>query len=504
MPKKNEKKNSVKKLPYNIDNEQFLLGEILIDSDTAADCIPRLKPLDFFDENNATIFDAMVRIQNSNKKIDFLTVIDELRLMGKLEEVGGEDYITGLTESVVSTINAPEHLKMVKRDSILRQIVAAGNNICEVGYSGKTSDEAMLEVEKEIRAVSEGIGISSLEQCSTMAADALKEIQDAQNGDIPPKTIFTGYKHLDKFSRGLKPGSVTIIAARPGIGKTSFALNIATNVAIKYKKRVAFFSLEMSSVELCKRMLSQISWIDSELLDTAGSLTQSDYLMKKLLDAFSELSKTELYIDDFSMNTPTQIFNKCKRLERNKKGLDLVVIDYLQLMGPENAAGNRQEVVSDLSRSIKVYAQELGIPIIVLAQLNRKVEEGNSATEERKPQLSDLRESGSIEQDADMVLFLHVPKGVDTTQDGAPVELIVGKNRRGKRGKVNLLMYSSTCNFVENPDQGDNVAKKDNAQTQDLAPINEEELKKKLFVEENNVKDDEFSNDDTSDGDLEI
>lgn len=507
MPKKIEKKSDVKKLPYNIETEQFLLGEILIDNNTAVDCVPNLKKEDFFDVKNGRIFDAMKRIQDSNKSIDFLTVVDELGKMGKLEEVGGEDYITSLTDSVVSTINASEHLRMVKRDSILRQIVEAGNNICEIGYSGLSSEDAMLEVEKEVRLVSEGLELSELMQCGTAANAALVQIQDAQAGNVSTRNVYTGFELLDKKTKGMKPGAVYVLAARPGIGKTAFALNIAGNVALDYKKRVAIFSLEMDAPSLIKRIMSQRTLVTHDEMDVRGGM--SDLQIKKVMDVYRALFDSQLYIDDFALNTPSQIFNKCKRLERNGDRLDLVIIDYLQLMNSEKgvSSSNRQEAVAQLSRSIKVYAKELEVPIIILSQLRRTPlaeDVGNGVKEDRKPQLSDLRESGSIEQDADMVMFLHKPKGVDSTQDGSLIELLIQKNRAGAQGTINLAWYPKCTTFVEHPNQGTLLEPEKAEIPKDLQPVSETVLKNKAFVEEKDVENDEFMDIDDSDGDLEI
>ena len=508
MPKKNEKKIDVNKLPYNIENEQFLLGEILVNNDIAGDCVPNLKKEDFFDAHNGEIFEAMKRIQDSNKPIDFLTVVDELGKMGKLEDVGGEDYIASLTDGVVSTVNAMEHLKMIKRDSVLRQIVAAGNNICEVGYSGKSTEDAMLEVEKEIRAVSEGLELSELKQCGDAASAALEQIKNAQSGNVSIRNIYTGFELLDKKTKGMKPGAVYVLAARPGIGKTAFALNIAGNVALNYKKRVAVFSLEMDAPSLIKRILSQRTLVSHDEMDERGAM--SELQVKKVMDAYKALYDSQLYIDDFALNTPSQIFNKCKRLERNGNRLDLVIIDYLQLMNSEkdSSNANRQEAVAQLSRSIKVYAKELQVPIIILSQLRRAPlteEVGKGVKEDRKPQLSDLRESGSIEQDADMVMFLHKPKGIDSTQDGSLIELLIQKNRSGALGTINLAWYPTCTTFIEHPNQK-TVSEQENTEpSNELKTISEADLKKKAFAEEDASGDNEFDDVvDTSDGDLEI
>ena len=504
MPKKSEKKDNVRKLPYNVEIEQYLLGEILINNDTALDCVPNLKNTDFFQEENKIIFEAMVRLQASNKPIDFLTLTDELRLMGKLDEVGGEEYITSLTNGVVSAVNAKEHLEMVKRDSVLRQLVEAGNAICEIGYSGVTGEEAIVSADEKLKIISEGLEISDLEQCGPMAAAAIKEVQDIQEGTVVNRNVYTGYKLLDAKTKGMKPGAVYVIAARPGIGKTAFALNIAGNVALDYGRRVAIFSLEMDSVSLCKRILSQRSGIPHDSMDTRGKMTK--YEIQRLVSAYKQLSESQLYIDDFALNTPAQIYNKCKRLARNDKGLDLIIIDYLQLMNPESGVLNRQEIVAQLSRSIKLYAKELGVPIIVLSQLRRTptTEEGvGGVKEDRKPQLSDLRESGSIEQDADMVMFLHKPKGVDSTQSGSLIELIIQKNRSGAQGTINLAWYPERTSFAEHPNQGPILEPEKTVDEKDLEPVANAPVKPQEFVEEDEVDDTDFDvENDNLDGDI--
>lgn len=505
MAKKKESKIDITKMPYNIETEHYLLGEILINNDIALDCISQLKKDDFFDASNRTIFESMQSLLQKNKPIDYLTVTDELRLMGKLDEVGGEEFIIDLTNGVISTTNAKDHLAMIKRDSVLRQLVHAGNDICEIGYSGMAYDAAIVESDEKLRKVSEGLEISSLEQCGQMVTDAFNEIIEAQAGNLSQRRVYTGYPLLDKVMKGMKPGSIYVLAARPGIGKSALALSIASNVAMDYGKRVAFFSLEMSGLELSKRILAQRSGITFDEMEGRAALT--DFQKEKLMQTFRKVYSSELYIDSSSLNTPIQIYNKCKRLARDDKGLDLIIIDYLQLMNLDDANKNRQEIVSSLSRMIKVYARELDVPVLLLSQLNResvKQDGSTKSTEERKPQLSDLRESGAIEQDADMVMMLHKPKGINPNDPGALIQLLIEKNRSGQNHcTINLAWYAKNTLFIEHPDQSD-FKPKDNADKQeDLTPINDAVEPAQVFVQEENVKDTAFG-DEPSDTEGEI
>lgn len=452
MAKENTKRVT-RGMPNNVEAEASLLGSILIDGKTADIILPTLKAEDFYLSQNRIIFEAMKQLQADSKPIDTVTVADALELQGKLDEVGSIAYLSELAEGVVSAASGEYYASIVKRDSLIRRVIDAGNEITKYGYEAQTGDDALENAEKLVYAIAEETSEKQLLKVDDAAALALKMIQDEQSGNVPKNTVYTDFPSFDRMTHGLKPGEMVLIAARPSVGKTAFALNIATNVAINHGKKVAIFSLEMPSDLLARRMLTYLSGVPSIKMQTRGGLTSTDY--KKLYASFKALIATDIYIDDYSLNGPSDVLSKCRRLKR-EKGLDLVIIDYLQLMTAQKsgrASESRQVEVSDMSRKMKIYAKELNCPIILLSQMSRAIETRDNHT----PMLSDLRESGSIEQDADIVAFLNNPSKYNPALPENEVILDVKKNRNGAIGEIKLDWEGATTTFREMVDPNANT-----------------------------------------------
>ncbi len=462
-----EEKRVGRGMPNNVDAEAAVLGSILIDDKAADMLIPMLNEGDFYLSQNRLIFEVMKSLQEASKPIDIVSVCDALDVKGKLDEAGSVSYISELAEGVVSAANGEYYAAIIKRDSLTRKVIDAGNEIAKFGYECEDGKDALNNAERLVYGIAEASSEKALVKVDDAAALALKNIQDVQIGNVPKTIVYTDFPMFDEMTHGLKPGEMILIAARPSVGKTAFALNIAANVALNHGKKVAIFSLEMPADLLAKRMLSYIAKVNSKSMDTRGALSDTDY--KKLNKAFKALIASDIYIDDYSMNGPTDILSKCRRLKR-ERGLDLIIIDYLQLMTAQTGgkgAESRQVEVSDMSRKLKIYAKELGCPIIVLSQMSRGVESRTDHT----PMLSDLRESGAIEQDADVVTFLNNPSKYNPALPKNEVFLHVKKNRNGEIGDIKLDWDGATTSFkelVENAPLVKVVDKED----EDFKPVN--------------------------------
>ena len=434
-------------MPNNISAENAVLGSILIDDKAADSVIPTLREDDFYLAANRTIFKVMKELQNESVPIDTVSVSDALERIGKLDEIGSIAYLSELAEGIPSAANVEHYAKMVRRDSLSRKVIGIGNDIARFGYDADDGERALEHAEQLVYGVAEENSPRALVHAGDALALAMKNIQDLQAGNVNKNVIYTDFPHLDASTHGLKPGEIVILAARPSIGKTAFALNIAANVALNHHKKVAVFSLEMGADLLAKRMLAYVSKIPYDSMNVAGGMGSRDFA--SLFKAYKALISADIYVDDFSMNTPADILSKSRRLKR-ESGLDLIIIDYLQLMSLGASAESRQVEVSTMSRKLKVYAKDLGVPIIVLAQLGR---ESERRTGDHKPMLSDLRESGAIEQDADVVMFLHAPWRYDNTLSKEEVLLCIRKNRNGPIGDIKLHWQANTTAFKEYEDQ---------------------------------------------------
>lgn len=434
-----------RKEPQNIDAEISVLGCGFLEKTALDKIMDEVTDEMFYSDENRIIYKAMKNLHTNNVPVDVATVCNELDKNKDLAKVGGVEYITDIINSVPSTANLNYYINIIFEKSILRNLINKTTKIQEECYNEQDSIVDIVEnAERNILSVYNdklGKDIRSIQ-------DVLPEVQKNMEALAESKTDFTGirtgYYDFDNMTRGLQKKQVIIVAGRPGCGKSAFALNVALNAAIKNKNSIAFFSLEMGVEEIAKRMFGCVGKIDGDVLKT-GKLKNNDW--KKWNEAMSELSDTKFFIDDSGGLTVSEIRRKCRKLKNSDSGLDLIVIDYLQLLSSSSKyAGQRVQEVSEISRDIKKLAMELDVPVIALAQLSRSVEQRKDG--DKTPKLSDLRESGSIEQDADIVLFLHSDEyGKYDGNINRKIKLIIAKHRAGQTGAVDLIFKMNTGSF---------------------------------------------------------
>lgn len=440
--------------PQNIEAEQAVLGAIFLNTDALADAMEYVEADDFYRRSHQLLFQAMVDLNNNSEAIDVLTVQNYLSTNNQLDDVGGVVYIAELATSVPTAANAGYYAKIVEEKSMLRRLISTATNIITQANNNDDDVPALLDsAERQIMDVSERRNRSGFREIKDVLNEALNDVDRLSQQSEDITGLPTGYREFDKMTAGLQPDNLIILAARPAVGKTAFALNIAQNVATSTDTSVAIFSLEMSAESLVNRMLCAEGSINANHLRT-GQLDEGEW--QNLIVAMGALSNTSIFIDDTPGIKMAEIRAKCRRLAKEKGNLGLVVIDYLQLIEGSNKESRQQEV-SEISRQLKKLAKELGVPILALSQLSRGVEQ----RQDKRPVLSDIRESGSIEQDADIVAFLYrddyyergESKSDDSeddeplNQDVGEVELIIEKNRAGARGTVKLLFIKSYNKF---------------------------------------------------------
>ena len=438
-------------LPNSLEAEQALLGCILLDNDAQMDIFAKVNVEDFYSEAHRNIYDSMIKIYNKSIPVDFVTLTNQLEVEKKLETIGGIDYITYLTNVVPSSANFEHYLNIVKSTSLRRHLVSEAQDIIKTAFDSEDGNQAMQVAEKKIFDLSQKETSSDLELVGKPGGtltQVLQQISELAENKGKMRGIPTGYKEFDAITNGLQKSDLILLAARKKKKKTSFAMNIAVNAAVNEGKKVAIFDLEMSREQLMQRALSSLARVDlSHVL--RGTMDSEEW--KRMWTAEKKLAQSGIYVDDSSMITPFEIISKCRKLKMTE-GLDLIVIDYLQLMtmGRSNRESRTQEV-SDLTRTLKIAAKELNVPILVLSQLSRAVE----VRDDHRPVLSDLRESGSIEQDADIVLFLYNPErynDVTTEDEPGTVYLMIAKHRNGSIGDVKLRWvgeYTTYLNYDE-------------------------------------------------------
>ena len=432
--------------PHSLEAEQSVLGSMLIDSRCVNDVIGMVRPDDFYLQTNRDIYETIYEMFSYSQVIDPVTVLDKMRERGVYDEQSSTKYIMQLMEITPTAANVKQYAQIVRDKSLLRSLTEAASNIIETVYDGAGSAQDMLEAaEKQIYALRRGNTNDSLEHVGTIMLKVFDRLTELSEAGSEISGISTGLHDLDKSLSGLNKTDLMLLAARPGMGKTSLALNIALNVAKKYPKRtVAFFSLEMSKQQLVTRLLANESFVDNKKL-TTGKLSVDEW--SKIGIASSAISQTDLRVDDNPSITVAEMNAKCRRID----DLALVVIDYLQLMtssGVKNSYGgeNRQQVVSDISRSLKIMAKELNVPVLCLSQLSR----ANESRQDKRPMLSDLRESGAIEQDADEVLFIYREDYYNKeTEKQNIAECIIAKNRHGETGTVELQWLPQFTTFAD-------------------------------------------------------
>ena len=436
-----------KVMPHNLEAEQSVLGSMFLSKYAVQKAVESLTSDLFYSDRNAKIFDAISTLTEKGKPVDLTTVATELEDRKLLKQIGDIEYITEIINSVPTAANIDEYIKIVEEKAILRRLIEEATSIASDGYNTTEDFNDVLDnAEKKILNVvktRKGSEFRSIQEVLSKTQSDLEKLAQTKN-EITG--LQTGFYDLDKVTSGLHPNELIIIAARPAMGKTAFALNLATNIAMYNNKPVALFNMEMGAEQLAMRMLSSQGQIDGYKIRN-GRLENNDW--KRVNEAISRLSDTKIYIDDTPGMTISEIRAKWRRLASSESGLGIVIIDYLQLIsGSAKYAGNRQQEVSEISRSLKTLAMELDIPIVALAQLSRTVE----GREDKRPLLSDLRESGSIEQDADIVAFLYrddyYTKQVSIDENTSKSEFIIAKHRNGPTTTIDLVFKRNTSTFV--------------------------------------------------------
>ena len=444
--------------PHNLDAEKAVLGALLTNGSNSGAVVDTvtsiLKSEDFYRDAHRIIYDAILEIVHANKTADFITVGEELDRRKRLDAVGGLAYITSLANESVS-YNVEEHAKIISEKAQLRRLIDAGNKIVGMTYAGEDEPTAILnKAEQMVLDVSgQTQSESSFASIGEVVLSNLDKLNALQQHDGAITGVPTGFKDVDHVFNGLQKSDLILVAARPAMGKTAFTLNIAQNVTMMYDKTVAFFSLEMGKEQLVARILSSVAGVSSEKLRRAYNMDPTDW--EKVIAAADRMSKAKLFIDDTPGLTVQDMRSKLRRL-KVEHGLDLVIVDYIQLMQGRNSgkgSENRQQEVSEISRNLKLIAREFNVPLIALSQLSRSVE----SRPDKRPVLSDLRESGSLEQDADIVIFLYRDKYYDeNSEKGDNAEVLIRKHRNGSVGTVELRFIGELTQFkdVEFRDMG--------------------------------------------------
>ena len=438
---------AAKVLPNNLEAEESVLGSCFLSKYALQKASESLTAESFYNEKNAKIFSTMTALLEEKTPIDITTVTSYLKNRNELSEVGGVEYLTEVLNFVPTATNIDYYIKNVEEAALLRNLIDTATEIATEGYDSEEDVNDKLDnAEKKILNIVKNRKSSEFRTIKDVLMKTQSDLErlSERKGEITG--LATGWYDFDRITTGLHPNEFIIIAARPAMGKTAFALNLATHAAMTQDKSVAVFNLEMSAEQLAMRLLSSVGQIDGFKLRT-GQLMNQDW--KRINEACSQLSSTNLVIEDTPGITIGEIRAKCRRLASSEKGLALVVIDYLQLIsGGKNYGTNRQQEVSDISRSLKTLAMELGIPVIALSQLSRNVEQ----REDKRPLMSDLRESGSIEQDADLVMFLYrddyYNKESKIDENASISELIIGKHRQGPTATIELLFKKNTSTFA--------------------------------------------------------
>ena len=432
----------MRKLPFSMPAEQSLLGAILIDPVSLTEIADLLTSEDFYLSEHKQIYLAMSELFLTNSEIDVVTLIDMLVVKGIYDKSGGEDYIRTLTEAVPDALNIKDYARIIKEKSVLRQLIAACGEISEAAYSEQESVTGILDhAQNLIFNIAQGRDTKNFRHIRDVLQEVYGHLHELNTNKEATQGTQTGFSGLDRVLAGMGKSDLVLVGARPGMGKTSFALNIATNVAKQTKKAVCIFSLEMSADQLVSRVLSSEALVNSYALRT-GELKPEDW--EHLAAAAGELAGCDILIDDTSGQTVTSMKAKLRRVQN----LGMVVIDYLGLMQGDHHNDNRVQEVSEISRGLKILAKELMVPVICCAQLSR----GPESRTDKKPMLSDLRDSGAIEQDADTVIFLYRSEyyktGEEANQDTSIAEVIIAKNRHGSTGTVNMGWNGQFTKFI--------------------------------------------------------
>jgi replicative DNA helicase len=429
--------------PQNLEAEQAVLGAILLEAEALITSMERLKAEDFYSVSHQRIFEAMVALNDDNEPIDLITLTARLQDLGQMDEIGGVMYLAKLANSVPTAANVEYYAQIVEEKSILRRLIRTATQIVSNGYATEDDVGVLLnDAEARIMEVSSRRSATGFISIRDVLMEVFEKVEFLYNHKGGVSGIPSGFIDLDKMTNGFQRSDLIIVAARPSVGKTAFALNVAQNVAVRASETVAIFSLEMSAPQLVQRIICAESNVDATRMRT-GHLEGDDW--EKLSMAIGSLSEAQIYIDDTPGITVSDIRAKCRRLKK-EKGLGMILIDYLQLIQGRGKAGeNRQQEVSEISRTLKQIARELEVPVIALSQLSRGVEQ----RQDKRPMMSDLRESGSIEQDADIVAFLYRDDYYDKESEKKNIiEIIIAKQRNGPVGTVELVFLKNFNKFV--------------------------------------------------------
>lgn len=429
-------------LPHSREAEEAVLGAILIDPEVYFDVSQTLRADDFYIVRNRWIFEAFTNLQEHRIPVDYLSVAQELEKQAHLAEIGGSAYLTSLINQTPTSLNAQSYASMVGQYSLRRKMLSSANRLAQLAYNQQQPVDSIIdEAEKSIFGLSENRTQHDLKPIKTVLHEYASRIDELSQREGDIFGVPTGLYDLDKLLGGLQKSDLLIIAGRPGTGKTGFLLSVAKNAAQKHKKHVAVFSLEMSNEQLVQRLIAQETGIDTQRL-RSGKLEGDEW--STLMHSIEVLEDTHIFLDDTPALTPLQLRTKCRRLHMEYQ-LDLVVVDYIQLMGGDTRTENRVQEVSFISRNLKVLARELNVPVLAAAQLSRAVEQ----RQDKRPVLSDLRESGSLEQDADIVMFIHRPDMLDKGNERQNIaEIIVAKHRNGPTHPgIELVFLNNLARF---------------------------------------------------------
>ena len=438
--------NSGRVPPQDIVAEKSLLGAVMIQDGVMPDILTILKPRDFYEKRHEIIFNSMIELYDAHKPIDLLTLTAELKSKKLLKDIGGAPYLTELSNFVPAASHAKAYAEIIERASVRRRLIKAGSEIANKAYEEDSNvDDLIGAAEKDLFEVSDKIIKSDYVAMNDLLADAFDRIEELHKNKGALRGLKTGFRDLDKKTAGFQKGDLVIIGARPAMGKTTFAQNLAYNIASINNKGVLFFSMEMAANEIIDRMISDVSGVDNWKMRT-GNLSDEEF--QKIGDAMAEMDEIPIFIDDTSSMTIVELRNKARRAMHDHD-IGIVIVDYLQLIqGTDRYKGQRVQEVTEISRGLKILARELEIPVIALAQLSRSV----TGRDDPRPVLSDLRESGSIEQDADLVMFLHRPdyyrQNDDNYEETHITELLVAKHRHGAVGKIELYFHPELLRFM--------------------------------------------------------
>ncbi|MFL0197937.1 replicative DNA helicase [Clostridium sp. WILCCON 0269] len=428
-------------IPHNLEAEQSVIGSMLVDKASIVESMEILKVDDFYRESHKVIFDAILDLYKKDIAVDIITLAESLKSTSKLEAAGGITYISELSGSIVSTANLQSYIKIIKDKSTLRKLIRASTKIIEESYNNQDNVEKTIDMaEKSIFDLSDNRKTSDFESMNVVLERGFLEIERLFNNKGETTGVASGFRELDAKTSGFQKGDMVLVAARPSMGKTTFALNIAEYASLREGKKVAVFSLEMSKEQLAYKLLCSEAHIDMLKLRT-GNLEDKDW--ENIARASGPLAEAQIFIDDTAGISIMEMRSKCRRLKM-EHGIDMIIIDYLQLMSGGRNSENRQQEVSEISRFVKALAKEMQCPVIALSQLSRAPE----ARSDHRPMLSDLRESGSIEQDADIVMFLYRDEYYNKeTEDKNVAECIIAKQRNGPTGTVKLAWMGQFSKF---------------------------------------------------------